>query len=67
MRIMNISKALMFGAVSAFLLAPSGPAHADRFQNCVKGFWPAAKRAGVSRDTFQRATAGITRDKEVPP
>jgi membrane-bound lytic murein transglycosylase B len=65
MRIMNISKALMFGAVSAFLLAPSGPAHADRFQNCVKGFWPAAKRAGVSRDTFQRATAGITRDKEV--
>jgi len=55
----------MFGALFALLLVPSGPAQADRFQNCVKSFWPAAKRAGVSRDTFQRATAGITRDSEV--
>jgi peptidoglycan lytic transglycosylase B len=57
----------MFGAVSAFLcgLVPSAPAQADKFQTCVKSFWPAAKRAGVSWDTFEQATAGITLDKEV--
>ena len=43
----------------------STPAYADRFDTCVKSFWPAAKRAGVSWDTFQRATAGITFDNEV--
>jgi len=62
---MSFAKALMFAAVSALLLAPSGPAYADRFQKCVNGFWPAAKRGGVSRETFERATAGITLDKEV--
>ena len=62
---MNLPKALMFGAVSALLLVPSGPAQADSFQNCVKNFWPAAKSKGVSRKTFEQATKGITRDSEV--
>ncbi|MEM7191660.1 MAG: lytic murein transglycosylase [Pseudomonadota bacterium] len=55
---MSISAGLMAFA------APS-PAHADKFQSCVKSFWPAAKRAGISWETFERATAGISRDEEV--
>ncbi len=66
MRITTFPKTLIFGAIPAFLLAAgaSGPAQAD-FNSCVKGFWPAAKRAGVSWATFEKATAGITLDKEV--
>ncbi len=57
----------MFGAISAltFALVPQGPAYADKFQTCVKSFWPAAKRAGVSWDTFEKATSGIKLDPEV--
>jgi len=64
---MSFPKALTFGAFCAFALALAGPspAHADRFQKCVKSFWPAAKRAGVSWDTFEKATAGISHDTEV--
>lgn len=70
MRLMIFSKALMSAGLSAVLvfglaMAISTPAFADRFQTCVKSFWPAAKRAGVSWDTFQQATAGIALDKEV--
>jgi len=66
MRITIFPKTLIFGAIPAFLLAAgtSELAHAD-FNSCVKGFWPAAKRAGVSWDTFEKATAGIALDKEV--
>ena len=38
---------------------------ADKFQDCVARFWPAAKRAGVSRATFEKATKDITFDPEV--
>ncbi len=67
MRIMKYSKLLTFVTFSAFALAVAcpSPAHADRFQKCVKSFWPAAKRAGVSWDTFEKATAGIAHDSEV--
>ena len=70
MRPMNFPKALISAALSACLVCVSAvavptTAHADRFQTCVKSFWPAAKRGGVSRETFQQATAGITRDSEV--
>jgi membrane-bound lytic murein transglycosylase B len=66
MRITTFPKTMIFGAIPAFLLAagPSEPAHAD-FNSCVKSFWPAAKRAGVSWETFEKATAGIALDKEV--
>ena len=67
---MNVPKALMSAVLSAGLacvsaVAVPSSAHADRFQSCVKSFWPAAKRAGVTWDTFERATAGITSDQEV--
>jgi len=66
MRIIPTSKALIFGALPALVLSvgTTVPAHAD-FNSCVKGFWPAAKRAGVSWETFEKATAGISLDKEV--
>ncbi|MDJ0512709.1 MAG: lytic murein transglycosylase [Methyloceanibacter sp.] len=60
-----ISYALSAGLACAAAAAVPTAAYADKFQTCVKGFWPAAKRAGVSWDTFQKATAGISRDPEV--
>lgn len=67
---MNCPKLLISSAFSAGLACVSaaafpGLAYADKFQTCVSSFWPAAKRAGVSWDTFQKATAGITYDQEV--
>ncbi len=67
MRIDRHSKALILGAAPALVLALSlpEPVRADKFQACVERFWPAAKRAGVSRATFEKATKGITFDPEV--
>ena len=67
MRIITPTKALILGAIPVLGLAlvPSSPALADKFQTCVKSFWPAVKRAGVSWDTFEKATAGIKLDPEV--
>ena len=67
MRIARSPKALMFGAISALALTllPPSPAFAGKFQTCVQSFWPAAKRAKVSRATFDRATKGLTPDPEV--
>jgi len=67
MRIITPTKALILGVIPVLGLAlvPSSPALADKFQTCVKSFWPAAKRAGVSSDTFEKATADITLDREV--
>src|SRR3989337_2419525 len=67
MRIARNHKALILGAaLLALLLALPAPSQAaDRFQTCVQGFWPAAKSAGVTRETFDRAVQGITHDPEV--
>jgi membrane-bound lytic murein transglycosylase B len=67
MRITKSTKLLMFSAISAltFTLLPPAPAFAGKFQTCVESFWPSAKRAGVSRATFDRATKGLTLDPEV--
>jgi len=48
-------------------LAGFTEARADAtFQKFVAGFWPQAKKAGISRATYDRAFAGITeRDPEV--
>jgi membrane-bound lytic murein transglycosylase B len=67
MRIVRTSKSLIFKAGSAalLLLAFPGMAAADRVQACVEGLWPAAKGAGVSRATFDRAFQGFSIDPEV--
>lgn len=35
---------------------------AANFPNCVAGFWPEASRRGVSRESFERYTAGLSPD-----
>lgn len=60
-----ISSAFSAGLACVSLAAYPSAAYADKFQTCVKSFWPAAKRGGVSWETFERATAGISHDQEV--
>lgn len=38
---------------------------AANFPNCVAGFWPDAARRHISRDSFQRYTAGLTPDLRI--
>jgi len=68
MRIAQNPKTLILKAglalVGAFLLPGVAPA-ADKFQACVESLWPSAKAKGVSRDTFDKAFAGLTFDPEV--
>ena len=45
---------------------PAGPAGADaRYERFVKSFWASARKAGVSRKTYDKAFAGLTPDPEV--
>src|SRR3984885_1822226 len=40
-------------------------AAAADFGNCLEGLWPDAARRGVSRDNFERYTAGLTPDLHI--
>ena len=40
-------------------------AAAADFGNCLEGIWPLAERRGVSRETFERYTSGLTPDLSV--
>ncbi len=68
MRIAMNTKALIlkagFALLCALLLPGAAPA-ADKFQACVESLWPSAKAKGVSRETFDKAFAGVTFDPEV--
>uniref|UniRef100_UPI003BAD88AD lytic murein transglycosylase n=1 Tax=Stappia sp. TaxID=1870903 RepID=UPI003BAD88AD len=51
--------------VVAFTLGAAQPAHADAaFDRWVENFWPQARAAGVSRDTYRRAFANVTPDPD---
>jgi len=50
--------------VALGLGAAPAPAMADAFSNCVAQKWPAARRAGVTRATFDSATRGLRPDPE---
>ena len=67
MRIKQNPKSLIFGAGLALplILALPAGATADKIKACVEGLWPAAKGAGVTRATFDRAFQGFTIDPEV--
>lgn len=66
MRIRDIVRFSMSGAGAALLaLAPSGSASAQNAKACAESLWPAAKSAGVSRGTFERAFQGFSIDPEV--
>ena len=40
-------------------------AAAADFGTCLEGLWPQAERRGVSRETFERYTAGLTPDLSI--
>jgi membrane-bound lytic murein transglycosylase B len=40
-------------------------AAAADFGNCLEGLWPQAERRGVSRETFERYTSGLTPDLSI--
>jgi peptidoglycan lytic transglycosylase B len=67
MRIAPSSKSLIINAGSAALLVLALPdlAAAASPQACVESLWPAARGAGVTRATFDRALKGFTPDPEV--
>lgn len=51
-------------ALAMLLLLPAGAALAD-FRGFVASLWPDARAAGVSRETFDSAFAGVTIDSSV--
>ena len=51
-------------AVAALWLA-GGRAKADTFEAFLQGLWPSAQAAGVSRETFDAAIAGLAPDPSV--
>jgi peptidoglycan lytic transglycosylase B len=67
MRIAQSSKSLVLNAGSAVLLVLAFPnlGAAASPKTCVEGLWPAARGAGVTRATFDRALQGFTPDPEV--
>jgi membrane-bound lytic murein transglycosylase B len=67
MRIAQSSKSLILNAGSAVLLVLAFPnlGAAASPKACVEGLWPAARGAGVTRATFDRALQGFTPDPEV--
>ena len=66
MRIRRILKSSIFSAGAALLtLAVPGDALAQNAKACAESLWPAAKSAGVTRATFDRAFQGFSIDREV--
>ncbi len=52
--------------VLAFLGSLTSSAQAEPFDAFLAGLWPLAKEAGVSRQTFDAAIAGLTPDYKLP-
>jgi membrane-bound lytic murein transglycosylase B len=68
MRIGLTSKSLILPAgiaAGALFALPAASFAADKNEACVETLWPAAKGAGVTRATFDRAFQGFTPDPEV--
>jgi membrane-bound lytic murein transglycosylase B len=65
MRIVQNTKPLILkaGLAASILMAVPGAGLAN--SKCVESLWPAAKGAGVTRATFDRAFQGFTPDPEV--
>ncbi len=67
MRIASNIKALIGLALLAMVLVVGTPAGASAatFAQWVEQFWPTARAAGITRDTYDRAFKGVTPDPEV--
>jgi membrane-bound lytic murein transglycosylase B len=55
----------IFAATSAWVMRPSVSHAAEGFRGFVEGLWPQAHKRGVSRETFDKAFAGVTPDDAV--
>jgi peptidoglycan lytic transglycosylase B len=58
-------RALLVGLLSLGAAGRPSLARAEDFQAFVQGLWPQAEAAGVSRETFERATADLAPDPGV--
>ncbi len=56
----TLASVLLMGALVA-----SAPATAGGFETWVRDFWPTARKAGVSRQIYRKAFAGVRIDGEV--
>jgi membrane-bound lytic murein transglycosylase B len=68
MRIAPTRLALRGALLIALLLTIALPTRApadDKFQAWVQSFWPTAKAAGITRETYDRAFKGLTPDPAV--
>ena len=55
------------GLAAGLMLTASGSAHADDgFNAFLRGVWPEAQQAGVSKKTFDAAVAGLEPDFKLP-
>lgn len=52
---------VLMGGIAAY----GSSASADGFERWVRDFWPQAAKAGISAQTYERAFAGVTLDREV--
>src|SRR5262245_22517061 len=60
----NWTRGIAAAVVAAALLIPAQP-RADNFQAWVERFWPTAKAAGITRQTYDLAFKGMTPDPKV--
>src|SRR5712691_8162762 len=64
-RNINTLMMLVFLAAACVAGLPTRGSAAQSFAQWVESFWPAAKAAGITRATYDRAFAGLTPDPEV--
>lgn len=60
----KIHQCFLFVGLAAGLCFPA-TAHADAFDNWVRDFWPTARAAGVSANTYNAAFAGVRPDTSI--
>jgi membrane-bound lytic murein transglycosylase B len=58
-------RALLSGLLAALAVSPGVRAQSQSFQEFIQSLWPAAQAAGVSRETFDKATADLSPDPGV--
>ena len=57
--------ATVFVGIALIVAAQVAPSRAASFDQWVQDFWPTAKKAGVSRGTYDAAFQGVTPDHDV--
>src|SRR5262245_17172936 len=65
--VQTISRTLapVLAAGFCFAVVATEASARQSFEHWVQSFWPSAKAAGISRETYDRAFAGMTPDPKV--